>query len=152
MELNKKLVNNPWYDRLRQPNEERHGQHIGTETSFVSSLRNLFIGTRSKKPSKIAKDLALFWTAIEDAIPKAFQEPRHYLIQKTPGMFTFNFYIAPVAFAKWRASEFPQRLANLQELGPDFWRRNNKRGARRFGTGMGGYANLANHVRKFIEL
>ena len=152
IDLNKKLVNNPWYDRLRQPNEERQGQHIGTETSYVSSLRNLFIGTRGKNPAKVARDLASFWTAIEKAIPKAFQEPRQYLIQKTPGMFTFNFFLAPIAFKKWSVSEFPTRLAKLQKLGPEFWRGNNKRGARRFGTGMGGYANLANYVRNFIDL
>jgi hypothetical protein len=152
IDLNKARVGSPWYNRLRQPNEDRQGTHIGTETSFVSSLRNLLIAGRGTRPMELARRLAAFWSAIRDTIPEAFQEPRRYLIQRTSGIFVFNFFIAPIALSKWNDADFRYRLAGLQRLSAGFWRSRNKRGARRFGTGMGGYSNLADHVKKYIRL
>src|ERR1700723_1178978 len=147
IELNKEIRGNPWFGSLRQPNEERLEQHIATEKSYVSSLRQLLIGGKNKQPRKVAKRLGLYWNAIEEAIPEAFTEPRRFLIQKTPGMFAFNFFLAPRIFSKFRDNEFKKAMAGLKKLGPHFWRRTNKRGARRFGTGMGGYSNLAEYLK-----
>jgi DGQHR domain-containing protein len=147
IELNKSIRGNPWNGTLRQPNEERVQQHIATEKSFVNSLRQLLISGRYKQPKKAAKKLAAYWRAIEANIPEAFQEPRRFLIQKTPGMFAFNFFIAPAVFAKYKENEFERAMRGLKKLGPQFWRRSNKRGARRFGTGMGGYSNLSDYLK-----
>ena len=147
IELNKSIGGNPWFGSLRQPNEERLEQHIATEKSFVSSLRQLLIAGRYKQPRKAAKRLAAYWTAIRENIPEAFEEPKRFLIQKTPGMFAFNFFLAPLVLSKYADREFHRRLRGLQRLGSSFWRRTNKRGARRFGTGMAGYANLAAYLK-----
>jgi DGQHR domain-containing protein len=152
IDLNKSISSNPWYGTIRQPNEERQGQHVATEKSFVSSLRQLLIPGRHKQPHKVAKRLANYWAAIRENIPEAFQEPKRFLVQKTPGMFAFNFFIAPMMLAKNdRSDRFTESLRGLKRLGPDFWRGSNKRGARRFGTGMGGYANLADYVKKHLR-
>lgn len=147
IELNKSISGNPWFGSLRQPNEERLEQHIATEKSFVSSLRQLLIARRYKQPRKAARRLAAYWSAIRATIPEAFEEPKRYLIQKTPGMFAFNFFLAPLILQKHKDREFSKRLRGLQRLGSNFWRRSNKRGARRFGTGMAGYANLAEYLK-----
>lgn len=152
IDLNTRLRGNPWFEAIRQPNEERHIRHIATEKSFVPSLRQVFITGRNKQPHKVAKRLAAYWSAIEANIPKAFEEPKKYLIQKTPGMFVFNFFIGPIFLAKFKDSKFTAGLKGLQKLGADFWRRSNKKGARRFGTGMGAYAELAEHVKKSVNL
>ncbi len=149
IELNKSIPGNPWFGSLRQPNEERLQRHIATEKSFVSSLRQLLIAGRYKQPRKAAKKLARYWAAIRENIPEAFEEPKRYLIQKTPGMFAFNFFIAPSVFSNDERA-FIKRLSGLKELGASFWRRSNKRGARRFGTGMGGYSNLADYLKSEI--
>lgn len=151
IELNKSLLGNPWYGKIRQPNEEKLEAHIATEKSFVSSLRQLLISGKFKQPRRTAKKLGAYWSAIRDIIPEAFQEPKRYLIQKTPGMFAFNFFIAPILLTRYEEKDFPRKLQGLRNLGPDFWRRRNKRGSRRFGTGMGGYANLADHVKKYLS-
>jgi len=148
--LNKNLSNNPWYERIRQPNEERLEGHIATEKSYVSSLRQLLVTGKFKQPQKTARRLAAYWSAIRENIPEGFQEPKRFLIQKTPGMFVFNFFLAPRFLAKYKDKQFVMKLEGLRNLGSDFWRRSNKRGARRFGTGMGGYSNLAEHVRKYV--
>jgi DGQHR domain-containing protein len=150
IELNKSIKANPWFDALRQPNEDRLHQHIATEKSFVNSLRQLLISGRYKQPKKAAKKLALYWSAIREAIPEAFHEPRKYLIRKTPGMFVFNFFIAPGIFVKHEDSDFDQAVSGLKKLGPAFWQRTDKRGARRFGTGMGGYANLSDYLKGLL--
>jgi DGQHR domain-containing protein len=152
IDLNTRLHGNPWYEAIRQPNEERHVKHIATEKSFVPSLRQIFIAGKYKQPHKVAKLLAAYWQAIEENVPEAFVQPRKYLLQKTPGMFTFNFFIAPLFLAKYREKDFARKLAGLQGLGHVFWKRSNKNGARRFGTGMGGYAQLAEHVKKHLGL
>lgn len=150
IELNTNLQS-PWHNRLRQPNEERAGHHIATETSFAkSSLRQLLITKRYGSAKKLSRRLIAFWSAIRDVLPEAFHEPRRYLLQKTPGMFAFNFFLAPRILARTQDKDFARRLSGLGTLGPDFWKRTNKRGARRFGSGMGGYSNLAEHLRKYV--
>jgi DGQHR domain-containing protein len=148
--LNKKIQGNPWFGAIRQPNEEKLLSHIATEKSFVSSLRNLLIRKRGAKPDKIAKSLAAFWLAIKANIPDAFNEPKSYLIQKTAGIFAFNFFIAPRILHKYGDKELVKRLAGLKKLKADFWKGKNEGGARRFGTGMAGYANLSHHVEKYL--
>jgi len=148
--LNQELTENPWFERLQQPNEERLQRHIAPETSFVSSLRPLLIGKKTGHPRRIAKRIARFWAAIRINIEEPFREPRRYLIQKTPGMFAFNFFIAPAILARYRDKDFVRALAGLEDLGAKFWRRTNKRGARRFGTGMAGYSNLADYIKKHL--
>jgi hypothetical protein len=150
IELNKSLVGNPWYGTIRQPNEERLEQHIATEKSFVSSLRQLLIAGRYKQPRKAARILASYWSAIRENVPQAFEDPKRYLLQKTPGMFAFNFFIGPTILSSSSESRFVKRLAGLKRLGANFWRRSNRRGARRFGTGMAGYANLADYLKHEI--
>ena len=147
----KSLNNNPWNGAIREPNQEKLQLHIATEKSFVSSLRNLLIRGRNKQPHKIAKRLSNFWIAIKENIPEAFAEPRKSLIQKTPGMFAFNYFIAPQILAKCKKDkDLSKRLMGLKKLGANFWLRSNKNGARKFGTGMGGYSNLADYILKHL--
>jgi DGQHR domain-containing protein len=147
IELNKFVAGNPWYGTIRQPNEERLDQHIATEKSFVSSLRQLLIGGKYKQARKAAKKLASYWSAIRENVPEPFDDPKRYLLQKTPGMFAFNFFIGPAILSNSSERRFVKDLGGLKRLGASFWRRSNKRGARRFGTGMAGYSNLAEYLK-----
>lgn len=144
------LQENPWYGAIRRPNEERKHPHIATEKSFVSSLRQLLLTEKWKQPHKAAKRLSNFWLAIKENVPEVFNDPNRYLMQRTPGMFAFNFFIAPQFLNRYKDKDFKNKLAGLKRLGADFWKRSNKRGARRFGTGMSGYSNLADHIKKYL--
>lgn len=148
--LNRNLKDSPWYQVIREPNSERLAIHIATEKSFVSSLRNIFYRGKNKQFKKTAKRLGAFWRAIQINIPTAFDEPKRNLIQKTPGMFAFNYFIAPRFLKKYKDRQFEKALAGLKKLDAKFWLRKNKTGARKFGTGMGGYANLATHIEKHL--
>jgi hypothetical protein len=118
----------------------------------VSSLRQLFIGSwKTKRPKRAAREIAEMWNGIREAIPEAFNEPRQSLIQKTHGIFAFNFFIAPALLTKHKG-HLSDKLLRLRDLGPSFWSSKNKHGARRFGTGMGGYSNLAAYVKEHLGL
>jgi hypothetical protein len=150
--LNTRLANNPWYTALRQPNQEKLLSHIATEKSFVASLRQMFMGSRRRKSARrVAVQLAEMWNGIRDAAPEAFKEPRKYLIQRTPGMFAFNFFLAPILLSK-APRVARHHLRRLSRMDAGFWKRSNKKGARQFGTGMSGYANLAAHIRGKLGL
>ncbi|MFC1805328.1 DGQHR domain-containing protein [Candidatus Omnitrophota bacterium] len=152
IDLNSKISReNPWFGAIRQPNEEKRHPHIATEKSFVSSLRQIFITGRHKQPHKIAKRMAKFWWAVRANIPEAFTDPRKFLIQRTAGMFAFNFFIAPVFLSKYKDKDFITMLKGLKIQGADFWKRSNKNGVRRFGTGMGGYSNLAEFIKAHLK-
>ena len=150
--INTGIPNNPWHRAIRQPNEEKLVSHVATEKSFVASLRQLFMGLRStKRPKTVAKELANMWSTIEELVPEAFESPRQYLIQRTPGMFAINFFLAPQLLNMSRGAA-AKKLEGLGKLGPGFWKRKHKSGAQRFGTGMGGYSNLADHLKDRLGL
>jgi DGQHR domain-containing protein len=151
IELNEKITGNPWHGKLRQPNEEKALRHVATETSFVSSLRQLFLSNPQARPVQVAKEIALMWSAIREHVPDCFQEPRKYQLQRTPGMFAFNFFIAPEFLATHRQKDYGKALKGLAKLGPNFWKRSNKSGAGKFGSGMAGYSNLADFLEKYIR-
>jgi DGQHR domain-containing protein len=151
IDLNSKISKyNAWYDAIRQPNEEKKVPHIATEKSFVLSLRQLFIAGKHKLPHKTAKQVAAFWWAIRTNVPEAFIDPRKYLIQKTPGIVAFNFFLAPGILNRHKEKDYVRALSGLKALGHEFWKRSNKNGARRFGSGMGGYSNLADHIKGYL--
>lgn len=151
IEINNKQ-DSPWRGAILPPNEEKLTTHVATEKSFVTSLRPYFVGGKHKQPKRVARRLANFWTAIQHNLPDAFKEPRRYLIQKTPGMFVFNFFIGPRFLHKYKDKEFVDKLQGLQVLGAKFWLRSNKNGAHGYGTGMGTYADLAADVMKHLPL
>jgi DGQHR domain-containing protein len=156
--LNRRLKDNPWYGRIREPEAERSSQHIATEKSFVPSLRWLLTAPRAKRKSAsaLAKFLARFWEGIRISVPEAFQQPRSYLIQKTSGYMAFH-RLAPIVYRKHPGGS-AATYANLfrrvaaSRFGARFWERKNLRGAKRYGTGQSAYATLARDLRDHLRL
>lgn len=161
MKLNSNAFgDNPWRGRIREPNAERSKLHVATEKTFVPSLRWLLGAPETKhaSASRLARFLAVYWSAIRGAVPEAFEDPRHHLIQKTTGFVALH-RIAPIvyrrAYAKGGAGA-PKRvdriMRRLESRGSTFWKRRNPRGARRFGTGSSGSASLALYLLSVLGL
>lgn len=156
--LNSRLKNNPWYGRIREPEGESSAQQIATEKSFVPSLRWLLTAPRAKRKSAsaLATFLAAFWEGIRISIPETFQQPRSYLIQKTPGYMAFH-RLAPIVYRKHPRGS-PEKYAKLfrklteSRFGSRFWDRKNLRGAKRYGTGQSAYATLAIDLQRHLRL
>lgn len=156
--LNRRLNDNPWYGRIREPEAERSTQHIATEKSFVPSLRWLLTAPRAKRKSAsaLSKFLARFWEGIRINMPEPFRQPRSYLIQKTPGYMAFH-RLAPIIYRKHpkgSATSYAKvfRHLNASGFGARFWERKNLKGAKRYGTGQGAYATLALDLQKHLRL
>jgi DGQHR domain-containing protein len=156
--LNFRLRDNPWYGRIREPEGERSSQHIATEKSFVPSLRWLLTAPRAKRKSasSLANFLAGMWEGIRISVPEPFQQPRSYLIQKTPGYMAFH-RLAPIVYRKYpraSAATYAKLFRRLTDsrFGARFWERRNLRGAKRYGTGQSAYANLAIDLREHLRL
>jgi DGQHR domain-containing protein len=156
--LNLRLKESPWYGRIREPEAERSSQQIATEKSFVPSLRWLLTAPRAKHKSAatLARFLAGFWEGIRISMPEPFQQPRSYLIQKTPGYMAFH-RLAPIVYRKYptgSAAKYARLFRRLtaSRFGARFWERKNLRGAKRYGTGQGAYATLALDLRNFLRL
>ena len=157
--LNRHLKGNPWYNRIREPESEKMRDQIATEKSFVPSLKWLLTAPRigNKSPKYLAKFLAKYWEGIRANIPKAFDPPRSYLIQKTPGFMTFH-RLAPIVLRKYgnvSTSTYKRvfkPLASDSALGDKFWFRKNLKGAKRYGTGQGAYTTLAVDLKKKLGL
>lgn len=156
--LNRRLRDNPWYGRVREPEAERSIQHIATEKSFVPSLRWLLTSPRAKhkSASALAKFLARFWEGIRISMPEPFKQPRSSLIQKTVGYMAFH-RLAPIVYRKYpraSAAKYASLFGRLaaSRFGERFWEGKNLRGAKRYGTGQGAYATLALDLREHLRL
>lgn len=150
--INEVLKGNPWYKRLRLPNQEKMKRHLGNETSFVSSLHHLFITGKTGSYLKTAKLLAEFWKALSEVLPNSFEEPHKYQIQRSPGIFAFNSFIVPGFMRKHKdPKDYKLALSGLNKLPAEFWKRSNLRGVSRFGNGLAAYAHLANYLEKYIK-
>lgn len=158
--LNKKIYrNNPWYTRIREPESVRTHNHIATEKSFVPSLKWLLNahGIQNKSGKHLARFLANYWEGLRLNMPKAFENPRDYLIQKTPGYMAFH-RIAPIIYRMTNKKQRSVRtfetifkvFSNDQKYGAKFWYSKNPSGAKSYGTGQGAYATLATTLRKII--
>lgn len=155
--LNSEIPGNPWYDQLRQPNDP--AKYIANEKSFVNSLRAVYGGGKSRPVVATARKLATFWNGVRAAIPDAFprelRDKKRYIIQKTAGIYAFNFTIFPVFLQmKFSESSYARRLKKLSTLGKgaDFWRGKNRRGAAGYGTGEFAYQRLAQDILRKLNI
>lgn len=161
IKLNKNVKkNNPWYGRIREPESERLSTHIATEKSFVPSLKWFLTarGIKGKSVSSLARFIAMFWEGIRLNMPGAFDSPRSYLIQKTPGYMAFH-RLAPLVYRQMKGKPTVAKCKKLFEVfskdkkfNANFWNRHNLKGAKRYGTGQGAYATLAMDLAKKIGL
>jgi len=146
---------NPWMGRIRLPNTQK-GTAIINQNSFVVSLKPLCKSgiLADEKPDEIFKILKTYWNAVRRVFPRAFDTPKEYVIQKTPGVFSLhslaNTVLTKAIKDKIELSEY--NLARLlskcfdDKTNDDFWRSDNDRGASRYGS-MKGFAILADSFK-----
>ena len=136
-------------------------EHVATEKSFVPSLKWLLTARdiKSKSPSHLARFLADYWEGLRLCMPTAFETPRSYLIQKTPGFMAFH-RLAPLIYRKTRHKKRSvatfKRIFNVfldnKNYGAEFWYGRNMEGAKKYGTGQSAYTNLAMELRKKLKI
>ena len=100
--------------------------------------------------------IARYWQALGRVFSPAFQDPDHYVIQKTPGVFSLH-ELAPEIFELARdqgdvtENTLYNVLTSLQDVddGAEFWHSENYEGAAQFGS-MKGFKILASVLRQYL--
>ncbi len=153
MMLNEK-ISNPWKGKMRRPNEDKGPNHVTSEEGFVTPLKYILLDKRirTRSDKTLARYISDYWTALSKIFPTAFSEHKKHLIQRSIAQYAFHM-LAPAVFKDLQknkkritATNIEARLSGLRRLGDDFWKRRNKRGARRFGGAISGYMNLRNYL------
>jgi DGQHR domain-containing protein len=142
----------PWCGRLVSPNERSKGDRFLRMTSFIQSLRpalsppnyELLVDSLDNELDGLADCLGAYWNALADMFPEAFEKPREYVLQKTPGMFPLH-RLFPLMFHRASRKGKPSRETFRMVLGPlaaleqgaYFWHRQNADGAVQYGSQRG---------------
>ncbi len=149
-----------WHHRILPPNKSKRDMPsmIIRETSFVTSLKPVlqtpyFVRQTEEHAAEL---IGRYWEAIRRVFPEAFQFPEHYVIQKTPGVFSLH-ELAPEVFELARdrgnvdVDTLYDVLKPLEEVdgGSEYWRSDNEDGAAQFGS-MKGFRILASQLRQFL--
>jgi hypothetical protein len=126
---------------------------IVPETSFVTSLKPILQAPlfQDMAEDSVASVIDRYWSAIKNVFPEAFDSPRDYVIQKTPGIFSLH-VLAPSVIELVRAKKQDLDITSFIAVvdvwkyrGSDFWSVNDE-GAARFGS-MKGFSLLASELR-----
>lgn len=80
----------PWHNKIGVPGVERGS--LMRQVSFVQSLKPFLDGTpyEEMEPEAVAQILIMYWQALEELWPVAFEDPKEYVIQKTVGVFPLH--------------------------------------------------------------
>ena len=131
-----------WKGRIRFPNELK-GKTLINSNSFVTSLRRALEQENfaTYLPEQRADIIDAYWHGIREALPKCFETPIEYNIQKTVGVYVLHYLLptvlgyavkfgSPVFDSNTYFRIFSQTLWDLtgdnqvdgESVGSDFWK------------------------------
>ncbi len=151
----------PWKGRIASPQERKQKGQI-KELSFETSLKPILTFSPYSSPAYSAERLAgmlmAYWSAWQQLVPEAFDDPDDYVLLKTPGLFSLH-TVARHVFEILRvnsimnptASDFHAILRDLGEYADAYyWASDNSRGAALAGS-MKGFALLAEEIVEALQ-
>ena len=147
-----------WGGGIIEPNSSKKERPNGVakETSFVTSLKpvlNTPLLSRAAE-DRVAELLSWYWQGLAELWKEAFADPKAYVVQKTPGLFSLH-SIAPDVFELARQvgdlskNGIAQVLKDL-DVDSDFWHKANGT-AGQFGS-MKGFGILAEELRSYLPV
>jgi DGQHR domain-containing protein len=85
-----KTKDQPWYRNIGIPGEAYKA--VIRQVSFIQSLKPILTDDvySEEDPDDIAEILVLYWRALKDTWPEAFDDPTEFVIQKTVGLFPLH--------------------------------------------------------------
>lgn len=144
----------PWAGRIAQPHDLPQPDAIIRLPSFVDSLAPVV--SKRQTCSQLEDDALLellknFWSALAAMMPKAFERPSEFQIQRTVGVYAFHIVLAKGAYVyceslgKFSQRAFEDVLAPAQRpyITERFWA---TKGRASVFVGSSGYRELANRI------
>jgi DGQHR domain-containing protein len=140
-----------WRAQITMPNGARG---IATQRTMTESLKAVVTGVlRQTDAPAIAGALNNYWDALRELMPTGFQEPKHYVLQKSVGVFAWHEVAAEVFLRCWadgRNFRTEKMAAMLRETGeyvdPGFWMTRARGGTAPNYGGRGGFSALAHEI------
>ena len=148
----------PWYRKIRLPNEPKNGSTIA-QKSFTDSLEPILkdIFFQGKDAKVIATALGNYWDAIFELCEEAFSNSREYVIQKTTGAFVLHKIFPRVS--ELCRDEYGNRvltkdkiksvLENVPMISSEYWSGDGEAGRR--GTSRKAFATLVMEILETLE-
>lgn len=157
-------MSNVWYQRIKQPNTKKSFSSIINQNSFVTSLKPLYKGgvfEYDYTADEAFQALKNYWEAVAEIFPVAFEKPRDYVIQKTPGVFSLNdlanrvFGILLKEKKNLTKENILEKLKTVFkddrfEKSSNYWMANNYFGAAQAGS-MKGFKRLADEFKENLS-
>lgn len=151
---------NPWHGRIKQPNTKKLPFNIVNQTSLVTSLKPLFKEGYCSSRLDVDRNYELlknYWLAIADIFPDCFVDPKNYVIQKTPGVFSLHSLLHKIllkgVLSTHTRAEFTkvlkQTFKDTDKYDSDFWRKDGDEAA--LAGSMKGFAILADEFNENLE-
>jgi DGQHR domain-containing protein len=136
-----------WYGRVGVPGKKKEASHIAKQNSFISSLKPLYgknarFADEQTTVDQAVKILSDYWSSLAELMPNAFSEPKEYLIQRTPGLFSLHQLLVKIlqykpAPSKEELKSILKKMMDSMEMEDDFWRRGTDRDAAVYGSMRG---------------
>jgi DGQHR domain-containing protein len=151
----------PFESKVQPPNSRKTKDNVIRELSFVTSLKPILTTWpyNGWAPDRVGLVLSRYWAAWKKMIPDAFENPKDYVLLKTPGAFSLHLLARDAlealrreGIAEPQTEDFLKILEKLEAPATaDYWKSDNADGAAMAGS-MKGFALLAAMMRDEIEV
>jgi len=140
-----------WRGGIRMPNQ---AGGIASQKTITESLKLVLNGVlRGSDARTFAGAINNYWEALRRLMPEAFHEPKHYVVQKTVGVFALHEVAAEVflrCYADGKNFQSDRMLHMLKETGeyvdPSFWLNRAHGGTAPMYGGRAGFTALAQEM------
>ncbi len=144
----------PWSGRVQLPNTTVKAP--AKQASLTKSLQPLLKGgfLENQSDNLAGQLMLIYWKAVQEVFPEAFENPKEYAIQKTAGFFPLHvvanriFMVCQADENKFKQSNMVnllRRAAKASEIDSTFWRVDEPEGATLYGS-MKGFRLLADRI------
>ncbi|MDD5340462.1 MAG: DGQHR domain-containing protein [Candidatus ainarchaeum sp.] len=159
LEIAEKINSAPgrWKDRIRFPNEPRLNTLV-SQKAFTDSLQPILTNPSFRAAytsDEIVKILLVYWEAIAELMPEAFDKPRDYVTQRTMGVFVFHALFPKVITYVPQGSNFTTTAVKHilkyvgEKIQADYWSNDGYVG--RAGTSKKAFGIIRNTMEEAID-
>lgn len=102
----------PWYNKVQLPGEKKQPNHIIKQRPFADSITYILKSShkfRRMDPKQLADNLTNYWNALKEIFPEAFEDPKEFTIQRTPGTYSLHMIYPHIYDLCEQAGDFSQR-------------------------------------------
>jgi len=111
-----------WYKRIKPPNSPSMPDAVASQGSFTQSLKSVLMSdfAQNESEERIINQLKVYWNAIRDLLPEAFEEPKKYVIQKTPGMYALHMVFPYVIYECTKEGDYSkEKIKEILQCDPE---------------------------------